>query len=100
MWDLITNAELWKAIGGLGGTGAAIFVLGLLVKTWIGNRIKRDVEDTYKAKQQQRKAEFDQSLEKRKTELCTNWKDGRRVTKRLSTRTESVSPNCTRIVRK
>jgi hypothetical protein len=40
---------------------------------------KRDVEDTYKAKQQQRQAEFDQALEKRKAELSKElegWKAG------------------------
>ena len=80
MWEFVTSAEFWKAIAtGLGGAATATLILVWLAKTWVGERIKRDVEDTYKAKEQQRQAEFNQALEERKSELSKElegWKAG------------------------
>ena len=70
MWDYMNSPDFWKTLlSGVCGAGAATVILVWLGKTWIGERIKRDVEDTYKAKEQQRRAEFDRALEERKAEL-------------------------------
>lgn len=72
--------SIWEYIvSSLGGAAVATLVLIWFGKTWVGERIRRDVEDTYRAKQQQRKAEFDRAMEERKSELTKElegWKAG------------------------
>lgn len=80
MRDFMTNPELWNTVAtAVIGGGAASAIILWLAKTWVGERIKRDVEDTYSARQQQRRAEFDRALEERKSEISRElegWKAG------------------------
>lgn len=80
LWGYIASLEFWRTVGtGLGGAAVAALILAWFGKTWIGARIKRDVEDIYDAKQQQRQADFDRGLEERKSELSKElegWKAG------------------------
>ena len=64
---MITSPELWRTLASGEWRGVAIAIVLWLTKTWVGERIKRDVEDTYNApKQQQRKAELDKALRRTK----------------------------------
>ncbi len=73
-------SELFKFVENVLTSGAtALAVIVLVGRTWLSEKIKHHVEDTYKVKEQQRQAAFDESLEKRKTELSKElegWKAG------------------------
>lgn len=80
VWDYLTSWEFWRTLGaGLGGGVVATAILVWLGKTWMTQRIQRSVDDVYKAKEQQRQAEYNLALETHKVNLAREmegWKAG------------------------
>ena len=80
LWDYISSWEFWRALGaGVGGAVTATALLVWLGKTWMTQRIQRSVDDVYKAKEQQRQAEYNTVLETHKAHLSRElegWKAG------------------------
>lgn len=73
-WEHITGlAE------GIGGGVAAVTAAAWLLRTWLGRKIQHQVEDAYKAKEQERQAAYDRTLADHRSKLSQElegWKAG------------------------